>query len=144
MTITGDYLFLGLLILGSFLTYFSSRRPSMPLAICAALVWLALGVWLFLSPTPIFSFTETWAQMLAFVFILMTAIPFLFQMNTEIRYEQSKQGKFKGYPGAESSSYTSWGPKPKKEVETSEMRQAAHREQLRGISKKYSGSGRRR
>ena len=137
MTVSGDVLFIGLIILGGFLTMFSSRRPSMPLAICSALVWLALGVWLFLSPTPIFSIGDTWSQMLAFVFILLVFVPFLFQVNTEIRYEQSRQGKFKGYPGAESSSYSSWGPKPKPEVETSEMRQASYRNSLKIISKRY-------
>jgi hypothetical protein len=81
--------------------------------------------------------------MLAFVFILLTFIPFLLQMNTEIRYEQSKQGKFKGYPGAESSSYATWGPKPKAHVESSEERQSSYKDQLRGISKKYQDSRRR-
>jgi hypothetical protein len=81
--------------------------------------------------------------MLAFVFILLTFIPFLLQMNTEIKYEQSKQGKFQGYPGAESSSYTKWGPRPGAPVETSEMRQASHREKLREVSSKYSGTRKR-
>ena len=143
MVVSGDVLFIGLIILGGFLTMFASRRPSLPLAICAGLVWLALGVWLYFSPTPIFDIADTWSQMLAFVFIILTLVPFLLQMNVEVRYEQSKQGKFQGYPGAESSSYASWGPKPKKEVETSEMRQAAHKEQLKNLGNKYASSRKR-
>lgn len=143
MVISGDVLFIGLIILGGFLTMLAAKRPSLPLAISAGLVWLSLGVWLWLSPSAIFSLSETWAQMLAFVFILLTFIPFLLQMNTEIRYEQSKQGKFQGYPGAESSSYVKWGPKPKEQVETSEMRQSSHREKLREISSKYPSARRR-
>jgi hypothetical protein len=144
MTITGDYLFIGLITLGFCLTLFASKRPSLPLALAAGLIWFSTGIWLWFSSTPIFGFSETWSQMLAFVFVIMTFVPFLLQMNVEVRYEQSKQGKFQGYPGAESSSYVAWGPKPGKKVETSEDRQAAHREQLKGISSKYSDSTRRR
>ena len=143
MTIEGNYLFIGLITLGFCLTLFASKRPSLPLALAAGLIWFATGVWLWFSTTPVFGFSETWSQILAFVFVILTFVPFLLQMNVEVKYEQSKQGKFQGYPGAESSSYTKWGPKPGEQVETSEMRQEAHREKLRAVSSKYSSPRKR-
>jgi hypothetical protein len=71
------------------------------------------------STTPIFGLTENWAKMLVWVFALLTFVPFLLQMDTEIKNE---------VPGA---SWMEFGDKPKpKKINTSEEYEMRLRKRL--------------
>lgn len=119
MVISGDVLFFSLIILGGFLTLFASRRPNILLAFCAALVWFSIALLMWFSTTPIFGLTENWAKMLVWVFALLTFVPFLLQMDTEIKNE---------VPGA---SWTEFGDKPKaKKISSADKYEAELKKRL--------------
>jgi len=101
MTLTGDYFFIGLILLSIFLTWFSSKRPNILLAFCASLSWLSLAVWLFISSSAPIGVNEDWKKLIVWVFFLLGFLPFLFQMDTEIK---------RGSKG--DASYIEWGDKP--------------------------------
>lgn len=86
---SASYLFLGLILIAAFLTWFASRRPEILVAFAAGLTWLALGFWLLLGDVTNLQLTDPWTQMIAWVFVLMTFVPFLTQMNVEIKHEVS-------------------------------------------------------
>jgi hypothetical protein len=81
---------------------------------------------------------ENWVRVLGFVFLVMTIAPLLLQMGADIRHEQLVRGKQAGYPGAETTSYTDWGPKPKKKRMTkndmSNQRQEEYTQELHTVS----------
>ena len=111
MVVSGDVLFFSLIILGGFLTLFASRRPNILLAFCASLVWF--------SSTPLFGLTENWSKILVWVFGIMSFVPFLLQMDTEIKNDR---------PGV---SWTEWGDKPKaKQINSAEQYQSELRKRL--------------
>ena len=108
-------LWLGFLILAGFLTVISWRRPSMLLSLAAGLTWLGMGFWLLLGSVANLNLADVWTQLIAYVFIIMTFVPFLFQMDTEIKREHSGR------------SWTELGPKPK----TQSTNYERYREELR-------------
>ena len=105
---TGDimsvsFLFVGWLCLAIFLTWFSSRRPEILVRLVAGLTWMALGFWTLLGGITNIDMLNSWNQILVWVFFVMAVVPFLFQMNTEIKKEK------KGL------SYSVWGTPPDEE-----------------------------
>ena len=58
------------------------------------------GFWLLLGDVTNLQLSDPWTIMLAWVFIIMTLVPFLAQMDTEIRHEKKGQ------------SWTEYGKKP--------------------------------
>lgn len=101
MVIDGNYLFIGLLMLALCLTVFAANRPNILLAFCASLIWFSTGMLLWFSSVPLFGLTENWSKVLVWVFGIMSFVPFLLQMDTEIKNDR---------PGV---SWTEWGDKPK-------------------------------
>jgi len=61
---------------------------------------MALGFWVLLGGITNLDMINSWNQILVWVFFIMAVVPFLAQMNTEIRKEK------KGL------SYTVWGTPP--------------------------------
>ena len=109
MTIDGSYLFLGLIAMGGFLTWYAGRRPNILLAFCAGLTWWGLAFWMFISASAPIGLTEDWMKLLVWVFFILGFIPFLLQMDTEVKREMYNQkGKLIG-------SYSEFGGKPKGE-----------------------------
>lgn len=98
MVLTASFLFLGALAV--FLTWASFKRKMLLLSIAAGLCWFALFVWFFFTGDPILGFAEEYQQIFAYVFLIMTFIPFLALMDTEIKWE--KNGR----------SWSEWGEKP--------------------------------
>lgn len=95
--------------------------------------WLGLGVMVWTSPADvgIDTLPEGTQYVLSLVCAAMIFVLWQIQTGTDIAHEQSVQGKFKGYPGASSKSWTEWGPKPNNNKKpTSAERQAAYRETL--------------
>lgn len=90
--IDNNWLFVGFILLGAFLTWFASLRPNIVVAISAAVSWLSMATWLFFSPTPVFTFGLAgeldWSKMFVWVLVLLAFVPFLLHMNTEIRQER--------------------------------------------------------
>ena len=126
-----SFLFIGLIILCSVLTFIAIKANLILFRLAAAGSWLALGLWLLLSDTTNLSLGDTWTQVLGFVFVMMTIAPLTLQMITETKHERVQRGPQGGYPGASSESWTKWGPSPdKKQVATSRDRQSAYRERL--------------
>jgi len=119
MIIEGNYLFIGLIALAFCLTLFASKRPNILVAFCAALLWFSTGMLLWFSSSPLLGLTENWSKVLVWVFFIMTFVPFLFQMDTEIKNDR---------PGV---SWTEWGDKPKaKQVNSAEQYQTELRKRL--------------
>lgn len=94
-----DYFFVSMLILAGVLTVFAMMRPEVLLRLCASLTWLALAFWSLLGGA--LDITKGWVIILTTVFVVMTFVPLIFQMNTEIIRE--KRGK----------SWREWGRRPK-------------------------------
>lgn len=121
MTITGDGLFLGLLFLGVVLMVFSAKRPNILLALATFMVWFSLGFWLFFSTSAPIGFGEVWQDILGWCFLVISFLPWVFQMDVEIKHE------------AEGHSWSTWGKEPKVS-EPSEY--AAYREKLYARTRK--------
>jgi hypothetical protein len=107
---------MGLAFLMTVLTW---KRPHILVAIIAGLLWFGLSMWFFFAPTPIIGFTERYQFIFAGAFFLLTFLPFLFIMDTEIR----KSGK-KG------QSWTEWGAKPSDGPKTRAQRDTEYRSNL--------------
>ena len=95
---------IALLALACFLTWLSFKRGEILICTCASLTWFGDAMWLFFSATPILSMSTREAQLLIWVFVLMTFVPWLAQMNTEITRE------------AGGKKWTEYGPKPKTKI----------------------------
>jgi len=100
---SASFLFVGLILIAGFLTWFASKRPEILIALAAGLTWLALGFWLLLGDVTNLQLADVWTQLLAWVFVVMTFVPVLTQMNVAIRQEG------KGH------SWTAFGKEPKHE-----------------------------
>jgi hypothetical protein len=95
-----SFLFVGVLALAVFFTWFSSRRPEILVRLSASLIWMALGFWFLLGGIENIDIADSWNQILIWVFFVMAVVPFLVQMNTEIRRE--RRGR----------TWTEWGAPP--------------------------------
>jgi len=102
MGLTGDGLFIGLLMMGSIFMMFSMKRRNILLAFVTFTVWFAMGMWLFFSNQPPIGFGETWKDILGWGFLIIAFLPWIFQIDVEIRHEM------KGH------SWTTWGEEPKR------------------------------
>jgi len=115
MSITGDALFIGLILLGCFFMMFSMKRRNILLALVTFVFWFSMGMWLFFSPSAPIGFGEAWQDMLGWGFLVLSFLPWLFQMDVEIKHER------KGY------SYSTWGQEP---VEKGPSEYEEYREKL--------------
>ena len=115
MTITGDVLlfFLGLLAL--ILMGMSGRN--ILLACSSSMLWFALAMWMLFSDTPPLNIQDSWVQIIAWVFVILTFIPWLLRMDVEIKNEARGQG---------GQSWRTWGAPPS----TTTSRYEAYKEQL--------------
>lgn len=105
MTISGDYLFIGLIVAGLFLLQYSGRRKNILVAMVTSVFWFALGMWLFFGTAPPLDLSDSWAQVLAYGFFVLMILPWLFQMDTEIMNEARGKSWFQrwtsyGEPGS--------------------------------------------
>lgn len=119
MTITGDVLFFGLMILAVILMFNANRGQLIGFG--AFLTWFALGYWMFFSTSPPLDINESWVQILVYVFFAILPFGTLFQMmNTEIRTE------------AKGKAWKTWEAPPK---ETTRKHDAywTHKEKMRKI-----------
>ena len=107
----------------------------------AALAWLVLGILLLTSPATIGvgAFPTTVRTVMGFIFLMMIIAVLLLQINTEIRREMVTKGRA-GYPGAQTSSWTEWGPAPNKKkmtkADASRLRQEEYKDRLGEIRKR--------
>lgn len=107
MTISGDYLFVTLILLALGLMLFHMRERTVLLAFASSMVWFALGMWLFFSSSPPLDLSNNYVQILAMVFFgVLIFIPWVNQMNTEIRHEAGNQR------------WSTWGARPGEEQPT--------------------------
>jgi len=132
MVLTGDYLFIGLIILAGMLSLLAIRANLILFRIGAAISWIALA-FLFLTNALGPAIATPWVQVVSFTFVVMAFAVLLLQMRTETTYEArgQKRGAFGMRGETESTSYTGWGPKPKKRKSTSAERQAEYKQELR-------------
>lgn len=98
---TDDALFIGLLILGMFFMIFSGKRRSLVVALVTFMIWFSIGMWLFFSTAAPIGFGEPWKDILGWAFLVLSLLPWLFQMDTEIRHE------------AQGRSWSVYGSEPK-------------------------------
>jgi len=118
MTITGDVLlfFLGLLAL--ILMGMSSRN--ILLAFSSSMIWFSLFLWLFFGSSPPLDVGKGWAQILAWVFLMLAFVPWLLRMDVEIKNEAKGQG---------GQSWRTWGAPPS--VGRGQTRAEQYKEELR-------------
>lgn len=88
---------IALIALASFFTWFCSRRRDILLSVIAGLLWFSLAMWLFFSTAPPFDLTETHSQVLAWVFVILTFVPFILYMNVRISVTDSKGRTWEEY-----------------------------------------------
>ena len=112
MTISGDYLFIGLVILAGMLTLIALKANLVLFRIGGALAWLTLGILLLTNQLGT-GVSQPWTQALGLLFLVMTVAVLTLQMVTDIRHERSVRGS-PGRPGASTSSWKEWGPNPGK------------------------------
>jgi len=97
-TTTGGETMLLLAFLGiaCFFTWFSNKRKDILLSIVAGLLWFSTAMWLFFSGSAPFDLSESYVQLLVWVFVIMSFVPFVFQMTTEVRKE-GKRGTYTSF-----------------------------------------------
>lgn len=103
---SASFLFIGLIMIACFLTYLCYKRPSLLVAFAAGLTWLGMAFWLLLGNVTNLALSSSWTQIIAWVFVIMTFVPFLLQMNQEIIHE------------AGGKRFTVYGPAPKVKIPT--------------------------
>lgn len=122
----------------SLLTWFAFKQRVLLWRTAAIISWLGLGIMAWTSPFDIGvdvlpTGTQHVLSLICAVMIFATAT---MQMTTDIRHEQSIRGN-KGFPGAESSSWTEWGPPPKKQtLSRSQIAYNEHKEKLKGVGER--------
>lgn len=121
MDLTGDAVFIGLLILGMFLMIFSNKRRNVLVSLATFIVWFALGLWLFFSASAPIGFGETWKDVLGWGFLVMSFLPWLFAMDQEIIHE------------ARGRKWVVYGPAPREELPSGYQR---YRELLTGRTRR--------
>ena len=132
-----SFLFIGFVMMAGFLTYFARYTSQLLVRLAAALIWLALGIWLLLGDVANLSMEDNWTKVLGFVFIIMVIVPLTWQIRTDVRHEAQVRG-VAGYPGASRESWTSWGPSPGKTKSLSSLeRQKLYKEKLRSKRTKW-------
>ncbi len=122
-------LFIAMILLAGLLTHLA-RAKYLPLSMAASLVWLSMGILLLTSPLTIGldTVSESWVQVLGFVFILMTIVPLTFQMKADIQHEKRvRPGEIRRWQTS-AWSIAGMGKEPKK---TSRERQAEFRREIR-------------
>ncbi len=115
MSLTGDYLFITLVLMALGLNLIQMKRPNILIAFSISMLWFALAMWLFFGSSPILTLGEDWTGILIWVFVMLAFVPWLLQMDTEIISE------------AKGKRWKSWGAPP---IERSN-RQEEHRKLLR-------------
>lgn len=97
VSITGDALFIGLLIMGMFFMMFANRRQNILVSLVTFMIWFSLGLWLFFSTSaPIgFEENEVWKDVLGWGFLVLAFLPFLFAMDQQIEHEAHGKKWFK-------------------------------------------------
>ncbi len=123
MVVTGDYIFAmmffgGLVLLGM-------AKGRILVAMADALLWFALGLAFWTNAWGT-SIGTGWTQVLGWVFFILTCVPLLMQMDTEIIHEA--QGK----------KWSEYGSKPKQKMPTSyeSYKAALHERVQRGASRR--------
>jgi Na+/melibiose symporter-like transporter len=102
MTITGDYFLLSMVFLAIFFTWWSDKRKNILVAMVSFMMWFSLGMWLFFSSSPPIALGETWADILGWAFLVLSLLPWLLQMDIEIKHEaQGKRWTKYGQPPKE-------------------------------------------
>lgn len=128
---SASFLFIGFILIAAFLSWFAYRVRMLIFSMVAAMSWLGLGTWLLLSGSTNLEMNELWTQIFGLVFIVMTIGVLTLSMRSSIRHEAQVRGRV-GYPGAETESWQTWGPKKRKKKPTASERQAEYKETLRG------------
>lgn len=134
---SASFLFIGFIALALALTLIALKVRLILFRMAAALGWLVLGVWLLLSDSTNLQMSDTWTQILGFLFLIMVVGVLSLQMITETKRELVDKSR-PGFPGAGTSSWTEWGLKPKEEVESRSTRVKRERkEKLRAIRTRH-------
>ena len=136
-------LFFGWIVLSLALTFLALKVKLILFRLAPALSWTGLGIWLLIGDIPNLGMSDTWVQMLGFVFVVMAIGSLLLQIKSDSQHEKLVRGRH-GAPGAESERWEEWGPTKKrgKSAPSSAERQAAYRMQVRGAVQR--GEDRRR
>lgn len=114
MTISGDIFmfFLGMLAV----IFMGMSYRNLLYTLCSSMIWFVLLMWLFTGDNPPLPFGEPWTKILAFVFLVLSILPWLTRMDVEIGNET--RGK----------RWRTWGPAPKEKGPTN---YEAYRDELR-------------
>ena len=111
-----------LLGLAFFLNVMAFSKKNLLLTMAASMSWLVLAMYCFFSATPPFGLTESWQQILVWIFAMLIFVPIVMHMNTEVRREVA--GRL-----GERFLYTDYGSKPSTPTTNN---QEAYRGMLRG------------
>lgn len=106
MTLTGDAVFIGLLILGMFMFLFAGKRRNVLVSLGTFIIWFSLGLWLFFSASAPIGFGETWKDVLGWGFLVLSVMPLVFHMDVEVQHE------------AAGKRYTKYGAEPREKGPT--------------------------
>jgi hypothetical protein len=131
---SASFLFIGWIVLSLGLAFLAFKIKLILFRIASALCWLGLGIYLLLGKVTNLSLSDTWTQVLAFVFFIMAIGCLLLQIRSDTEHTKVSKGR-PGYPGAETESWKDWGPmhKTKKlsKSEEANQRQAVYRQEVR-------------
>jgi len=136
MTLSGDYLFIGLILLGVFLTWFCTIRRNILLAFSSSLVWFGCAAWLFFG-TSVLGLDETWKQIIVWAFVMMIFVPWLLFADIEVKHQRTTK-----FGSSSWSSYSGDTPSFEDQMSTADKYKIELRERLDRARR--LGSGRRR
>lgn len=122
---SASFLFIGLIAIAGLLTIMQFRWHFLPLAMAAAMGWLATGLWLLLGDVTNLGLETAWAQVLALLFILMVFVPLLWFIMRMGKREMTVTGP--------QGTYKTWGKPDKDARSRSQLVKDSHRSRLASV-----------
>ena len=100
-------LVIGLIGLAVCLTWLAWKGKQILVAISASLLWFGLAMWLFFATVPVLGFAENYQWIFGGVFFMLTFVPLLSLMDTEITHRREDQSwtEHGARPGRRESNY---------------------------------------
>ena len=123
--------FIVLIAIAGVLTFLCVRVQMLLFRLAASMGWLACLIYLLVSGNTSLGISDTWNQVVGFIFVVMAFGTLLLQIKTETKRNKTVIDNY-GRRHVETS--TDWAPKKRNKKPSSEDRQAAYKMKVRSAA----------
>jgi uncharacterized membrane protein len=121
-------LFIGFIVLAIGLTFMAVKVRMILFRLAAALGWTGLGIYLLIGNNSALDISDTWIQVMGFIFLVMAIAVLLLQIKTDTQHERSVRGKD---GSVHKEQWRSWDTVKKSKGPSAAERQLAYRSEVR-------------